>query len=546
MRLPDPIRDNLRFLLAESGSQVANLQAVLESPLEDAAAAALNVLDRRSYAYNLKMRIHDGCLNEVRRRKGKPGLELNSLRAAEGIASELERITDLSYECVCQISGQKHREAFRPLASVDLVSRVSRGIQLVRDGLDEEGSRTALRVGETARKVFEVHEKFFEEYSGSLQKMKRPQRGVRALIVAHRLNEMGTALQEISEAMISANLGQPMPIERFRSLESAFEELGLDGKDGEVETIAETRSGSGISGIGSGDQDGYLAIMKDGKKRKMKEELESVESWHEIFPGLAPQIIAYHKQGSNASLLIEHLPGFTFEQLVLNRDNDSLAKTLKHLTKTLKAVWNETRKPGAEARARHMAQLRKRLSSVQEVHPWIGEESRTICGARVPGLSELIDAAEEVEEWVAAPFAVYIHGDFNLDNIIFDPNEKRINFVDLHRSRFSDYTQDVSVFMVSNYRLQALDLETRRRIRFAAVSLYQFASEYAAKNGDDSFELRLGLGLARSFITSTRFILDRSLARAMYLRGYYILERIRELDKKKKVGNFRLAVAELF
>ena len=45
------------------------------------------------------------------------------------------------------------------------------------------------------------------------------------------------------------------------------------------------------------------------------------------------------------------------------------------------------------------------------------------------------------------------------------------------------------------------------------------ARRFARKSGDATFEMRLALALARSFATSTRFILDKSLAGGMFLRG---------------------------
>ena len=87
-----------------------------------------------------------------------------------------------------------------------------------------------------------------------------------------------------------------------------------------AEPIAETRSGSGISGISATGQEdtGYVAIYKDGKKRKLREERRGLASWQEIYPGLAPRILSYHKRGQSASLLIEHLAGLTFEQILLH------------------------------------------------------------------------------------------------------------------------------------------------------------------------------------------------------------------------------------
>ncbi len=62
---------------------------------------------------------------------------------------------------------------------------------------------------------------------------------------------------------------------------------------------------------------------------------------------------------------------------------------------------------------------------------------------------------------------------------------------------------------------------------------------------DHSFELRLALGLARSFATSTRFILDKSLARAMFARAHYLIERVLETDPKA-AGKFSIPIKEIF
>ena len=108
-----------------------------------------------------------------------------------------------------------------------------------------------------------------------------------------------------------------------------------------------------------------------------------------------------------------------------------------------------------------------------------------------------------------------------------------------------DYVQDVSVFMVSNYRLQIMDAPVRRRIISVIRDFYSIAARYARRNADETFELRLALGLARSFVTSTRFILDKSLARNMYLRARYLLEQLIGLDERR-YARYKVPVKELF
>ncbi|MDH3985881.1 MAG: hypothetical protein OEV12_05640, partial [Gammaproteobacteria bacterium] len=94
-------------------------------------------------------------------------------------------------------------------------------------------------------------------------------------------------------------------------------------------------------------------------------------------------------------------------------------------------------------------------------------------------------------------------------------------------------------------RLQVFDAQLRKRIMLLTHDFYRFAAAFAKKNSDSSFELRLALGLARSFATSTRFILDKTLARAMFLRARYLLEQVLAADLKEP-ASFRVSVREIF
>jgi len=78
MRLPRNIRENLRFLLAESGSQVSNLRTYFREP---ANSLAKRILDRGGYAYNLKLRIHESCLERIARIHKSDEGDVASLRA---------------------------------------------------------------------------------------------------------------------------------------------------------------------------------------------------------------------------------------------------------------------------------------------------------------------------------------------------------------------------------------------------------------------------------------------------------------------------------
>lgn len=538
--LPSGVKDNLRFLCVEVDSQLTALKEYLTSPTT---AIARRILDRSGYSYNLKTRIHSGCVNKLS--ASKQHNKQLSLRGAEFIATDLERITELTRECVKQMSYVGKPELLHSQWFDPLLEQISGGVNQVMDAIETNDSQVALKIGQRETAVEAHYDRLYKHYIRALKTKKQTQDLTQILFVAQSLKQMGDALLHISESIVSANLGQPVNFERYFSLQSLAQNAPANEDTILIDSVAETRSGSAISGIrtSGADDNEYMAIFKEGIKRKVKEERQGMESWHEIYPGLAPKILSYKKRGQSAALLIEHLPGSTFEQILINEPQATLDEAFNKLNKTLRSVWNETRN-SKPVSADFMGQTQKRLAEVYKIHPEFQQAPITLCDLTLPSFDDLVKAAKQIEKQVAPPFSVYIHGDFNVDNIIYDPMDKRIHFIDLHRSRYMDYVQDVSVFMVSNFRLQILDAPLRRRILDVAIRFYTMACRYANKANDDSFEIRMALGLARSFVTSTRFILDKSLAKQMFLRSRYLLELILT-EQPKHYSKFKLPIKEI-
>jgi len=62
---------------------------------------------------------------------------------------------------------------------------------------------------------------------------------------------------------------------------------------------------------------------------------------------------------------------------------------------------------------------------------------------------------------------------------------------------------------------------------------------------DKTFNIRLALGLARSFVTSTRFILDKTLAQAMYIRSRYLIESVLKTPPNQ-ISKYKLPIKDIF
>jgi aminoglycoside phosphotransferase len=471
------------------------------------------------------------------------------LRSVEVIATQLERITELCRDAVMQSAHVECPGKLKVKDFLAMIDCVGNGLALIEPALREKDTRQALNIGKIERRLDDAYQKQLKHYSRLLKKEKHPADRISLIMLAHLIEQMGNALLRISEAIISASMGQHFNTDRYHAFNASVTELKSVSDIDKLafKPVAETRSGSAINALGSAEAEGsYHAIFKDGRKRKLKEEKQRVKDWHEIFPGLAPKIIAYKKQGDSAALLIEHLAGQTFEQILLDGSDDLLQQALDHLTGTLNQVWLET-KTKKPVTAGYMKQLAKRMDDVYAIHPEFRQPAVTIAGVTLPAFDDLLQQMQRFESGVKAPFSVYIHGDFNVDNIIFDLHEERINFIDLHRSSYMDYLQDVSVFMVSNYRLRVFDPRVRQRIMDLCQAFYHFTRAFARKQGDESFEIRLALGLIRSFATSTRFILDKSLSQRMFSRATYLMERLLESETQPQNKTpFVVPVKEIF
>jgi phosphate uptake regulator/aminoglycoside phosphotransferase (APT) family kinase protein len=544
-QIPQSIRHNLLFLIAEVSSQITSLQNYILSP---SASTARVVTERSGYILNLTVRIHNDSHNYIIKHKENK-LDGLVFRAINAIASSLERIAELCCDCVQHTVTISHQDCLKVDEYQRLLDQVAYAIGLIDRAIVANNTQLALKIGSVEQDIKRTCDQLIEKFTLALKNKDSIEDLISALFVARSIEHIGDALLNISEAIISGNLGQAVNIDRYHSLSGFVEQLQDFKKNQQwvVKNIAETRSGGAIAGISKTKKcnEHIVAIFKDGKKRKLDEERESVALWHQIYPGIAPKILSYDVHGESAALLIEHLAGATFESLLLKGSRKLQNAALIQLCYTLKSIWETTRRKKIVP-AHYMGQLKRRMAEVYRIHPDFKQATSHLAGITLPAFDELVKQAEAYEETLQPGFSVYIHGDFNSDNIIYEPLGDKINFIDLHRSRYMDYVQDVSVFMVSNYRLQVLDHSLGQRVLELTLSFYQFVADFAKANHDHSFELRLALGLARSFATSTRFILDKTLADAMFMRARYLIEQVLAIMDTNQTLDYRVPIREIF
>lgn len=536
MIFADPASENMRFLLAEINGQFALLIAYFKAPSRE---TALALEQRAGYSHNLSARVRKYCLSRTRRGRGQ-----EAAQALDQIASRLDLMSRLARRAVEHAERIAHPKLLRAGAYHGPLEMVRDRLAQVTIAFWEQDSRSAVNIGKGHAALTAFRDQLFRSYAQDFARTKHVEDVAHSLLVLQEIFLMGEALQAISEAILSHNIGQPIQLERYTTLRRMIATTD-PAQDIQMQPLAETRSGSDISSVNLHTRKGraIAAVFKEGERRKVRDERAGVKSWNTVYPGLAPQIFSYQKRGDSAALLIEHLSGETFEALVLGGSDAELAAAQKALHKTVRNVWRKTR-IDAPARMKAMAQLRKRLGDIHRVHPGLVRGPETLGSLTCDSFEKLIDAAEAREASLSAPFSVYIHGDFNLDNVIYEPGTQKIRYIDLHRSRYMDYAQDVSVFMVSNYRLQVLDAPTRARIQQVALDMFDTALRFAQRNKDQTFQYRLALGLARSFASSTRFVLDPDHAKRMMMRAHYLLETALRVRQGKE-AHFSLPIRML-
>lgn len=518
-----------------------------------------SIRGRRGYVQALREKADIETARLLERRKANTTFHAQ-VSGMHALVIALEMLTKHCFDCVREGTLEEAYEHPTGPECRKLVKRIRRALRLVKVGVSDNRRRTGIKLGRRTHKLLASYN---ELQALTLQaKFDLSDDQLRAAILSNvSVKRLIEQLGVVAEALIKADLGQVATLQNYPHLLDSATNLNYDLRDLKVRRLALTRSGSAIAAITHKDESGkeVLAVYKEGDRAKIDEEVAGVNQWRNIDPRLAPSVLSQtgtsqvngksDDSNEQSSLLIEHIPGKTLEALLLDGDQEGTQAALKVLFKTLNQTWKASLTPES-CTANFMKQLQKRIGDSRKVHPEFFKDEERICGYTSLSFDELVRRVAVNEAQWRAPFSVLTHGDFNVDNLIYDDAEKRVYFIDLHRASYFDYVQDLSVLMVSIYRLQVLSGETRTHMMESAKEVYRFGRRFANRQQDTSFEVRLAAGLARSFATSTRFIFDKKLASRMHLRARYLLERLAKLSSEERTSEqaqtFTLPLKELY
>ena len=520
----DTVDDNFKFLLIEVENQVKLTFGLLN----DADRALLDkIVTKDDYIDNLKTVIENECFERIN--SSRSGKEIDNLRAIHVMCVNLERIADFCVSVARQTEYLNDFKLLHRLNYTDLFATIQDSLSKILPALRQRQLSRALEICQSESRLDEMYKETFLWIMARLRDGKQTEDLITTLFIFRYLERIGDSLLNIGEALIFANLGERIKIEQFRSLQDliASSSQGKMPEFIDYEGIWGSRSGCRIGRISTRETDGKpsLGIYKEGAKAKILKEKNNLERWEKLFPGLTPHIIKHQERNESASLLVEYLSGMTLDAIVLTSDADTIYTAVKTLKETLLAIWGKTRKD-VPIQTDYMDQIKNRLEGVYRIHPGFHRPLMVIENVPVVSSDELLQTCADIESNNPAPYLTFIHGDFNINNILFNQKTHQINFVDCYRSDEADYIQDASVFLISNFRMPVFDSHLRQRLNWVIQHFYQFFVEYAETIQDRTFELRMALALARSLYTSTRFELNTSFAKEMYKRANYLMEKI--------------------
>lgn len=533
--LQEGLADNLRFMVLEVIKQVENTQRVLQANNPKLIEA---IEGRDDYIDNLKSVVENKCYSLIHRQAATDKRRVDLLRATNTISSNLERIADYAVNIVGQVEHLQDPEFIKRYDFEKFFKEVLLALELVYKAMVQLDMSLAFKICRAELTLDLLYKVQFDRILVELRSGRETENLITSHLILRYLERMGDALLNIGEAVIFAAVGEKFKIRQYEALKETLAVSGFAAPISDVEfhSIWGTRSGCRISKVAGKTPTGGDAesdqprqangvLFKEGNRKKLLQEKRNIERWETLMPGLPPSVLAHQEEDTQASLLIEFLGGCTYQDVVLSADPEIVRNAVFLVEQTLQTVWDNSIAMGP-ASCNFLKQVNSRLDDVYRLHPCLDGPRRALEATEIPPLATLLERCRKVEEELTAPYSVFIHGDFNINNIVYDHETQKIHFIDLHRSCQADPLQDISVFMISNFRLPIFEPALRARLNWSARRMLHFAREYGHGHGDKAFDARLALGLARSFITSTRFELNPRFARHMYMRGVYLLERL--------------------
>ena len=543
----DELRENFKFLLIEITGQIQTTRALLKQP---GSLSFKKMASRDDYIDNLKTIVENACFSRIHGGEAIDQKEINLLRVIHTISINLERIADFCVNIVKQLEYLSDLAFIQRFDSQTMLDIIETSVSKIPSTLDGRQLSDALDICRSEYRLDQMYATIFRTLLQDLQEGEASASDIiTTLFIFRYFERIGDSLLNIGEALLFGILGEKIKIHQFEALQETLHLSGYSSDFSQIgmKSIWGTRSGCRISLIGPKADVGEKSqgVFKEGNPDKILREKNNLMRWQTIFPGLTPRVLGYHETSETASLLVEFLPGCTLEEVLLSATNEIVQNALFLLVHVIDEIWTHTLQ-AQPVSLRFMEQLSSRMTESIRLHPTLVRQDKGLGDLDIPSTEKLVRRCAEIECTLKAPFSVFCHGDFNLNNIVYDHEAQRIYFIDVYRSHDGDYIEDAAVFLISLFRLPTFQPDLRERINAMMAEFLSLLYRFAKTRGDTTFLARLAFGLARNFYTSIRFEHHRDFAKEMALRSHYLLEKIRSFNDNTDWKSFAFSEDILF
>lgn len=524
------LEENFNFLILEVSNQVDAIRDFLGSGEEK---ILHSIICKDDYIDNLKTIIEKWCFDILIEGGNKiTKKETDSIHAFHTITVNLERIGDFCVNIAKQVGYLTDVSFIHNYNYQILLDEADHALQKILPTFKNHDLSAALLICRSEHEIDKLYIESFRKIMEDLRGGNNVENIITVLFIFRYLERIGDSILNIGEALLLSILGEKIKIDQFQALEESLSLSGYRGSIAELDftSILGSRSGCRIRKVRHEQSEKFLpqatsSIFKEGNKKKILAEKQNIEIWNEIFPGLVPKIFSYQESDETSSLLLEFIPCCTYEEVILSGDLEELHVACTRLQATIREIWGHTLQP-VKHKINYVEQILSRLNSILQVHPSFYRAEQNIGKSRIESTETILEKCLLIEDELQAPFTVFTHGDFNVNNIFYNSIKERIHYIDLYRSGHADYVQDISVFIISNFRQPAFKEPMRDRLNWTIKKMYEMTSEFAKEKDDKTFEARMALALARSFYTSTRFELNIKFAHEMFMRSHFLLEKV--------------------
>ncbi|WP_051328353.1 PhoU domain-containing protein [Desulfatirhabdium butyrativorans] len=542
----DELRENFKFLWTEIIGQIQTTSDLLKQP---GSFFFKKMASRDDYIDNLKTIVENACFSRIHGGEHIDQNEINSLRAIHTISVNLERIADFCVNIARQVEYFSDPAFIQRFDHQPMLKVIETEAMKIHPAFEGRSLSDALEICRSEYRLDILYNKCFRRILQELQQGGAPPDLITSLFIFRYLERIGDSLLNIGEALLFAIMGEKIKIHQFEALQETLSRCGYtdDFSKIKMKSIWGTRSGCRISLIGTktDNTDNSQGIFKEGNKNKILREKNNLLRWQSFFPGLTPRVFGYHETSETASLLIEFLPGCTFEEVLLSAETEIVQNALFLLQEVIEEIWARSLRL-QPVPVQFMKQLLARIDESNRLHPALVRSEKYLGELHIPSTIHLIRQCAEIEATLEAPLSVFCHGDFNVNNIVYDHEAQRIYYIDVYRSHDGDYVEDAAVFLVSLFRLPAFEPILRERLNEMIAEFFGLLLRFSKTHQDTTFQARLALGLCRNFYTSIRFEQHQAFAKEMVLRSHYLMEKIRSHADRNDWGSFSFSEDILF